>query len=51
MYMQPGTPRLKILSSGAVLWLPMPDKGLPEIEWVPKGPNKDLYDEIGRAHV
>jgi len=40
----PGTPRIKVIASGAVLWLPMPDEGLPTIQWIPKGPVKELID-------
>ena len=37
----PGIPRLAVLNSSGVklstFYLPMPDKGLPEVEWVEKG--------------
>ena len=44
----PGTPRIGILNTSlvrtATLWLPMPDNGVPTIEWVPQGPVKKLVD-------
>jgi len=47
MIFQPGTPRIGLLAAGvrnATLWLPMPDAGLPQIQWIPKGSVKELVD-------
>ena len=41
----PGTPRLKLISSGLTLYLPPPDKGQGvTLEWVEKAFNADLID-------
>lgn len=48
MYLLPGTPRLAVLnpdgSKAKSLWLPMPDKGLPKIEWEQRKVATDLFD-------
>ena len=52
MFQKPGTPRIKLLavSGTPVLYLPIPDKGQPQIEWVEKGQVKELIDgsEVNR---
>jgi hypothetical protein len=43
----PGIPRLGILTSGvrtSTLYLPMPDKGLPEVEWIDQKQVVKLWD-------
>lgn len=46
MYQAPGTPRIRLLNVAGtpVLYLPMPNKGLPTMEWVEKGQIKELFD-------